>query len=222
MFSGFDPRFFAFLKELKAHNTREWFADNKARYVAEVETPALQFITALAPALKTISPRFVARPTRVAGSLFRIHRDTRFSPDKTPFKTHIAMRFQHDAKGLERPPSFYLHLSPGECMGGGGLYHTDMPALRKIRQRIHDQPRDWQQVRESGFEIQGDQLKRVPPPYPAAHAFADDLRRKDYYAIDTYTLEEAMAPDFVDRYASECARIAPLVRFLCVALSVPF
>ena len=220
--SAFGPPFFAFLKDLKAHNTREWFADNKARYVSDVEAPALAFIGALAPQLKTISPRFVARPTRMGGSLFRIHRDTRFSPNKTPFKTHVAMRFPHDAKGLERAPSFYLHLAPGECMSGGGLYHTDMPALRKIRQHIHDQPREWQVVRESGFEIQGEQLKRVPPPHPAAHAFADDLRRKDYYAIDTFTIEEAMAPDFVDRYASECARIAPLLRFLCSALGVGF
>ncbi len=222
MFSGFDPRFFAFLQDLKAHNTREWFADNKARYVADVEAPALAFITAFAPKLKGISPRFVARPTRMGGSLFRIHRDTRFSPDKTPFKTHVAMRFPHDGKGLERAPSFYLHLAPGECLGGGGLYHTDMPALRKIRQRINDEPREWQVVRDSGFEIHGEQLKRVPPPYPAAHALGDDLRRKDYYAIDTFTAEDAMAPDFVDRYASECARIAPLVRFLCGALKIPF
>lgn len=218
----FDASFFAFLRELKSHNTREWFADHKARYLADVEAPALAFITALAPKLKTISPRFVARPTRVGGSLFRIHRDTRFSPDKTPFKTHVAMRFPHDGKGVERAPSFYLHLAPTECFAGGGLYHTDMPALRKIRARINDVPREWQAVRESGFEIRGDQLKRTPPPYPAAHAFADDLKRKDYYAMDTFTPDEAMAADFLDRYAAECQRVAPLVRFLCGALALDF
>ena len=222
MFAGFDDNFFRFLRELKAHNTREWFADHKARYTTDVEAPALEFVRAFAPRLKDISPRFVARPTRMGGSLFRIHRDTRFSPDKTPFKTHIAMRFPHDGKGVVRPPSFYLHLAPGECIGGGGLYHTDMPALRRIRSRIDVVPHEWQAVRQSGFAIEGDQLKRVPAGFSQDHAFAEDLKRKDYFAIDRFSLDDVASADFVDRYAAECRRVAPLVQFLAASLDLPW
>ena len=88
-FTGFDRRFFAFLKALKAHNTREWFTAHKAQYQADVEAPALAFVAAFAPKLKTISPRFVADPRRTGGSMFRIYRDTRFSHDKKIGRAHV-------------------------------------------------------------------------------------------------------------------------------------
>jgi len=82
----FSPEVFVFLRQLKRHNDREWFAKNKARYQTSIVEPALSFISGFAPYLGRISPHFVAdaRPTR--GSLFRIYRDTRFSPDGPPFK----------------------------------------------------------------------------------------------------------------------------------------
>jgi uncharacterized protein (TIGR02453 family) len=137
MAAHFSPALFAFLRDLKTHNNREWFADQRPRYIADVETPVLQFIRDFGPRLKAISRAYVADPRRVGGSMFRIHRDTRFSPDKSPFKTWVATRFAHQArKKVDGVPAFYLRLSPGESFGGGGVYHLDTPALTKIRQRI--------------------------------------------------------------------------------------
>src|SRR5664280_3493760 len=87
----FSPEVFVFLRQLKRHNDREWFAKNKARYHTSIVEPALSFISGFAPYLGRISPHFVAdaRPTR--SSLFRIYRDTRFSPDGRPFKTHVGI-----------------------------------------------------------------------------------------------------------------------------------
>jgi uncharacterized protein (TIGR02453 family) len=216
-FNGFDRAFFAFLKKLKTNNNREWFTEHKAQYQAEVEGPALAFVEAFAPRLKKISPRFVADPRRSGGSMFRIYRDTRFSHDKTPYKTHVGLHFWHDGAGLESPPSFYLHLSPGEIFGGGGCWHPDPVALRKIRLRIHDAPKEWKAVLATGMEIEGSTLKRVPAGFPSDHPFATDLMRKDHFASDAFTMADVATARFVDRYADTCAAMAPLMKFLTLA-----
>lgn len=216
-FAGFDRSFFAFLKSLKRHNNREWFTEHKAQYQREVEAPALAFVADLAPKLKKISPRFVADPRRSGGSMFRIYRDTRFSHDKTPYKTHVGLHFWHDGEGLESPPSFYLHLEPTECFGGGGCWHPDPVTLRKIRMRIDEAPKEWKAVLKSGLEIEGSTLKRVPAGFPADHAFATDLMRKDHFSSEDYKIADLSSPKFIDRYVETCARIAPLMKFLTAA-----
>ncbi len=213
-FTGFDRSFFAFFKSLKANNNREWFAEHKAQYQRDVEGPALAFIEDFAPRLKKVSPRFVADPRRVGGSMFRIYRDTRFSHDKTPYKTHAGIRFWHDGKDLDSPTSFYLHMSPGELFGGGGCWHPDPVALRRIRLHINDAPREWKKVLASGLEIEGESLKRVPAGFPPDHPFATDLKRKDLFASEEYTLRDVASADFIDRYVDTCRRIAPLMKFL--------
>jgi len=220
-FTGFDASFFAFLRALKKHNNREWFNEHKAQYQREVEAPALAFVADLAPKLKKISPRFVADPKRSGGSMFRIYRDTRFSHDKTPYKTHVGLHFWHDGPELgpklESPPSFYLHLSPAESFGGGGCWHPDPITLRKIRMRMNDAPKEWKAVLARKLEIEGSTLKRVPGGFPADHPFAVDLMRKDHFASENYTLSELKSAKFIDRYVETCAHIAPLMKFLTAA-----
>ncbi len=100
----FRPDLFEFLRQLKRHNNREWFARNKARYLEAVQDPALVFIGRFGSHLHRLCPQFVAeaRPTR--GSLFRIYRDNRFSPDKRPFKTHVGTHFSHASGTLRTHP----------------------------------------------------------------------------------------------------------------------
>jgi uncharacterized protein (TIGR02453 family) len=215
----FGPSLFAFLRELKTHNTREWFADNKARFVDDVEAPMRQFITDLAPRLRHISPRFRADPRRVGGSMHRIHRDTRFSHDKTPYKTAVAARFVHDAKDQESVPGFYLHLSPGRSVGGGGIYHPDPRSLHRIRETIARAPTEWRDV-SNELDVEGETLKRVPLGFDKDHPLADDLKRKDHYVMAAFTARQVTAPGFLDLYVDECARIAPLVRFLTRAMGL--
>ena len=106
----FTPALFKFLRELNKNNTREWFQANKDRYETDVRNPMLGFIADFAPYLEGLSPQFVAEPRRSGGSMFRIHRDTRFSKDKSPYKTHAAAQFGH-ARGKDvHAPGFYLHL----------------------------------------------------------------------------------------------------------------
>ena len=215
----FTPALFAFLRDLKAHNTREWFQANRDRYVADVEAPMLQFIRDVAAPLREISPAFVADARRMGGSMYRIYRDTRFSADKSPYKTHVAAHFRHEQK--RKVPSvtgFYLHLGPGDCMGGGGIYHPDMPTLTRIRLGISQQARDWEAVKKTGIEIEGDRLTRAPAGFEASHPFIEDLRLKDFYSMTTFSQKEVCGPEFLARYIDCCREVAPLVGFLTRSL----
>ncbi len=221
MAGHFTPALFAFLRDLKKHNEREWFADHRSGYMADVETPVLQFIRDFAPRLRTISRAYVADPRRVGGSMFRIHRDTRFSPDKSPYKAWVAMRFAHEARRkVEGVPAFYLRLSPGESFGGGGVYHLDMPALTKVREHIVAQPKRWASVRETGIAIEGEQLKRAPAGFDRTHEFVEDLKRKNLYTGAEFSERDVVAADFLDRYVELCERSAPLLEFLTRGLSL--
>src|SRR5437660_671987 len=135
----FSSELFVFLKDLKRHNNREWFAAHRDRFAEHVEQPMLRFIAAVGERLPAISGAYVADPRRSGGSMYRIYRDTRFSPDKSPYKTHVAAHFRHrSASKDQETPGFYLGLSPTERFGGGGIYHPSMPSLTRIRHRIVD------------------------------------------------------------------------------------
>jgi uncharacterized protein (TIGR02453 family) len=217
----FTPKSFAFLRSLKRHNDRTWFNDHRERYVADVEAPMLQFIGDFAPRLRKISRAYVADPRRSGGSMFRIYRDTRFSADKAPFKTWTAARFPHERrKEIESVPAFYLHLGPEERIGGGGVYHIDMPALTRIRRHIVDAPRRWDAVRKTGLVIEGDALKRPPAGFDPAHRFIEDLKRKDLFTLTEFTEQDVVSESFLDRYTEACERAAPLLEFLTKALGL--
>ena len=105
-------------------------------YRAEVRDPMLDFIAAFGEPLAAISPHFRADPRPNGGSLFRIYRDTRFSKDKTPYKTNVGAHFRHTAGKDAHAPGFYLHLEPGACFAGCGVWHPDGPTLAGIRDTI--------------------------------------------------------------------------------------
>ena len=132
----FTPALFTFLTELRLHNDREWFARNKERYVRDVRDPMLRFIADFAPTLKKLAPRLVADPRPVGGSMFRIQRDTRFSGDKSPYKTNVAAHFRHEAGRDVHGPGLYLGLEPEDVEVGGGIWHPEAEPLRRIRTAI--------------------------------------------------------------------------------------
>ena len=185
------PALFEFLRDLKASNERQWFEANKERYRTEVRDPVLDFIVAFAQPLKKISPHFLADPRANGGSLFRIYRDTRFSKDKTPYKTNVGAHFRHAAGKDAHAPGFYLHLEPGTCFAGCGIWHPDNHTLGRIRGAIIDRPDEWRRIttakafRET-FELMGESLKRPPRGYDPGHPLMEDLKRKDYVAITSY------------------------------------
>ncbi|HEV8248647.1 MAG TPA: DUF2461 domain-containing protein [Gaiellaceae bacterium] len=217
----------SFLADLRENNDREWFAANRDRYEEHLLEPALAFVAAFARQLEKISPHFRADARPSGGSLFRIYRDTRFSKDKSPYKTNVGIHFRHEQAGDAHAPGFYLHIGLGESFAGGGIWHPDTDGATRIREAIVEDPERWQRATRRGafakrLELGGESLKRVPSWAPADHAFADDLRRKDFYGWARLTQEDVVAPDFVDEYARICRAAAPMVEFLCDALDVPY
>lgn len=223
----FGPELFAFLRDLKRNNRRDWFQRNKRRYEEEVLEPALHFISDFGPRLHRISPHFLAVPRPQGGSLFRIYRDTRFSRDKSPYKTHVGIRFPHKDSRDVHAPGFYLHLEPRQSFIGVGIWHPDTPTLKRVRDAIVDDPGGWKRVRQNRrfrerFEIGGDTLKRAPRGYEADHPLVEDLMRKDFVGYSQLDDKDVLAADFPARFAVACRQGTPLVRFLCGAVGAPF
>ena len=217
----FTSDIFVFLKQMKRNNDREWFAKNKARYQECVVVPALGFIDAFAPHLLGISPHFLAdaRPTR--GSLFRIYRDTRFSHDKKPFKTHVGIYFSHSKGKDAHAPVFYLHLEPGGCFVAAGIWHPDNRALTQIRTAIVNQPAAWKKVRGK-MSLEGDKLKKPPRGFDPEHPFIEDLKMKSFICSVELDEKQICGGKFLREFASECRKRAPLVEFTTKALGLKY
>jgi uncharacterized protein (TIGR02453 family) len=217
----FRPELFDFLRQLKRHNNREWFARNKQRYEEAVRDPALHFIESFGPHLHKLSPHFVADPRPTRGSLFRIYRDIRFSPDKRPFKTHVGIHFSHTSGKDAHAPVFYLHLEPDNCFAAAGVWHPDNSALTKIRMGIVAEPGQWAKVRRK-LELEGDRLKRPPRGFSPNHRYIADIMHKDFVASVALTEAQLCAPRFMRDFAAACLGMLPLVMFTTRALGLEF
>ena len=217
----FSPDVFTFLRQLRRNNDREWFAKNKARYQQSIVEPALSFIGGFAPYLDKISSHFVAdaRPTR--GSLFRIYRDTRFSNDKRPFKTHVGIHFSHSGGKDVHAPVFYLHLEPDNCFAAAGIWHPDNLVLTKVRTAIVREAEEWAKVRKK-LTLEGDRLSRPPRGFDPNHRFIDDLKMKDFVASVVLTEEQICGDRLMRDFVSACRKLSPLVKFTTRALGLKF
>jgi uncharacterized protein (TIGR02453 family) len=224
----FDQKLFAFLRDLAANNDRDWFKANQERYELHVREPALDFITDYAEALRSISEHFVADARRVGGSLFRIQRDTRFSKDKTPYKTHVGIHFRHFAtRGDVHAPGFYLHLEPGGSFAGLGLWRPKTADAYAIRQKIADEPGRWKRAARGTrfaeiYRLEGESLKRPPRGFDPEHPLIDDLKRKDFLGTTRLSQKTIISASFMDTYLRLCQAGSPFMKFLCEAVEVPF
>jgi uncharacterized protein (TIGR02453 family) len=225
--SHFDQALFDFLKDLKKNNNRPWFKSNKARYESDVRGALLHFIEAFRVPLKRISAHFVVDPRPVGGSLFRIYRDVRFSPDKSPYKTNVGVQFRHESAKDVHAPGFYLHLEPGRVFVASGSWHPDSKALAKIRDAIVDDAQGWKKVKgnrkfKNTCVFAGESLKRVPRGYDPEHPFLEDLKRKDFIVTTEFTEEDARDSDFMIRVGKTYEAAKPFMKFLTKALGIPF
>jgi len=219
----FSPELFKFLIELKRNNNREWFAKNKARYEKFYLNASVRFIKDVTPKLKTISPYLVGDPKPFGGSLFRIYRDIRFSKDKSPYKTWLAMDFWHKQR-MQKAHSvgLYLHIGPGEIFSGGGLWHLEPPLLNKIRKAIAGKPREWKKVVENVPKLEGEKLKRPPAGFDPDHPLIQDLKRKDFITGKEFTRSQVVSQKFLDDFVQVGKELDPLNRFIAEAMGLPW
>jgi uncharacterized protein (TIGR02453 family) len=218
---------FRFLETLAANNERGWFQAHKQEYEDLVRTPALEFINSMSDEMPAISRHFLAQPKKMGGSLMRVYRDTRFSRDKTPYKTNIGIQFRHELGKDVHAPGYYLHIAPEECFLAVGLWRPEPDALFKIREAIVQNDEEWLAARDdrdfrSRFTLEGDALANAPRGFARDHPLVEDLKRKDFIAMApldrTTVASKNLLPHTVERFR----QAAPFMRFLCQALEIRF
>lgn len=221
------PQLYDFLRELAANNNREWFNANKPRY-EELRQLWLADIERLIAHMTQWWPEL--RGQNAKSSVFRIYRDTRFSPDKSPYKTYFSAQFspQGKRKGAVHLPGLYLHMEPDGATAddgsGGGLYGgvwcPDAPTLRKLRHAIVDNIEEFEEIIHDPALTRlyprwyGDRLKTVPKGYDRDHPQTELLRLKEYGRFHPAGEDFFNDPDWPEK-ASELFRpLKPLLDFL--------
>lgn len=218
---------FSFLDELAMNNNRAWFESNKPRYEALVREPAFDFIEAMGPVLEKFAPAFRAEPRKVGGSLMRVFRDTRFSRDKTPYKTNIGIQFRHELGKDIHAPGFYVHIAPDECFLAVGCWHPESGSLGKLRDCIVSKPDQWFSARNdekfsAQWELWGDTLIRPPRGYSADHPAIADIKRKDFIAMAPLSVADVTGSGLVKLVERKFSLTRPFMKFLCDALEVRY
>ena len=213
----FTPKTVSFLRALKRNNDREWFRARRAEYDAHVHEPMVTVIEQLAVDFKTIAPELIASPKQ---SMFRIYRDTRFSSNKKPLKTHAGAVFR--TRDLPKPQGagLYFEIAPAWVWIGGGMWRPEAPELVRIREHIAE---TWPEIRTitgSGSfrrrfdELSGDAMTRVPRGYSADHPAAAYLKHRQFYGGAEFPASLAYAKDFYPTLVATFKALMPLVRFL--------
>ena len=213
----FTPSTLTFLRALRRNNTRDWFNANRHRYEEHVRAPMVALVEQLAIDLPAIAPDLLAEPKR---SIYRIHRDTRFSPDKTPYKTHVAAIFPHRDLPKHEGAGLYVHVALDAVYIGGGLYRPQPRQLARLREHIAAHHRQLPAIigapafRRAFGELSGDRLQRTPRGYPPDHPAAHLLRLKQYLAGCAYDPAYATRPGFYRSLLRYFTLLAPLVHYL--------
>jgi len=216
-FSAFPKEGLQFLRSLKRNNNREWFQDHKSIYEQHVKQPIGDLIEALAGDFKKFAPEMIATPKI---SAYRIYRDTRFSKNKSPYKTHAAAIFSREGLGKHAGAALYLHIAPSELLIGGGLYMPWPEDLRIVRQHIADSPEAFltvvrnRQFRKLFGELTGEKLTRVPRGFSADHPAAEYLKYKSLLAAREFPAEVATSARFYKLTLETFKALVPLIRFI--------
>lgn len=225
-FGGFHPRLFQFLAELEANNEREWFVENRERYEEDVREPALAFIRAMSGPLAKISPHLRAVDNKVGGSLMRVHRDVRFSKEKTPYKTNVGIQFRHSAGKDVHAPGLYVHIALDECFLGAGLWRPEREALAGIRKAVAESPDQWTKIWKrkglAAWSLGGDTLQRPPRGFDPEHPLIGEIKRKDFIAVSTIDHESVLDPGFVKFVSAQFRATRSFVEFLTRAVGLEF
>lgn len=230
-FRGFRPAAFRFLAGLGRNNTREWFDANRQVYENELKAPLIALIEEMDVHLAEMAPEIVGNPKTAP---FRIHRDVRFSSDKSPYKTNIAAWFHHaDAGrgvGTAAPhggAGFYFHMEAARASLGGGIWMPPRPTLKRLREVIDDNHRPLARIlgtaairRRFGGLAEENMLTRMPRGYADTHAAAAILRHQSFTLGREIPMRDLSSARLPERLAADYARLLPLVRWINGALGL--
>jgi len=216
-FAGFPPEMVKFLRSLKRNNRREWFQPRKHLFEQHAKTPMLELIAAINAELAKFAPEYVTEPKN---AVFRIYRDTRFSADKTPYKTHIAASFSR--RGGERlgTGGFYFSISQDVIEVAAGLWHPDRDVTLLVRNHIAETHQELRRIlgdkksRKLAGELKGDALTRSPKGFDPAHPAAEFVKMKDWVLDVTLEASLATTPQLYPAIVERFRAMAPLLSYL--------
>ncbi len=208
-----------FLKDLKNNNDRDWFTANKAVY-----EKAHKNTVAFADALLNEMRKHDNIDTKDGkASLFRIYKDTRFSKDKTPYKTHFGIRMSRATAHLRG--GYYFHLEPGHSFMAGGFFAPEPDDLKRIREDIDFNYEEWNDVLSQpgivkNFErLRGDEVKTAPKGFDKNHPAIDLLRRKQFILKHNFSDKEILQPDFAKKLSDTFRELRPFFDYMSEVLT---
>jgi len=217
-FPGLPKEGIAFLRALKKNNDREWFTPRKAEFEATVKQPMIELVTAIHREMMRFAPQYVGEPAKC---VYRIYRDTRFSKDKTPYKTYASALLLRN--GFDRhagSAGIYFSVSPTEIEVAGGVYAPDRDVLLTVRQYIADNHNQFRatfaapKVRKLFGELWGDSVTRLPKGFDAEHPAEDLIRRKHYILSAQLDPKMATTPKLAGEILRRIEAMMPFVEFL--------
>jgi uncharacterized protein (TIGR02453 family) len=228
-FRGFRPQALRFLRGLTRHNSREWFERHRPVYEAEVRDPMRALVEEMDVRLARFAPELTGDPRR---SVFRIHRDVRFSRDKSPYKTNAACQFYHHDAGRGAGQvaegagaGLYFQLEDGACFVAGGIWMPARPSLERIREALTEAPRGLDRIvraadfrRRFGALDEEAMLTRLPRGYTEGHPAARWLRYRSFTATRMLTESQVQSRRLPATLERDFTALLPLVRWLNAAI----
>lgn len=213
----FDPAALQFLRDLKENNDRDWFQPRKEEYERLLRGPMQAAVQHVNRALERKAPDYITDPAK---SVYRIYRDTRFSPDKTPYKTHIGALLWHRRLGKDGGAGLYFHLSTDEFLIAAGLYHCPNDMLIAERTHIAAEHAAFTKllrrkaIRDRFGDLQGDKLTRPPKGFPPDHPAIEYLKHKDILLETQFPPEFGTEPDALRITTEHLIELAAFTDFL--------
>jgi uncharacterized protein (TIGR02453 family) len=216
-FAGFPEEALRFFRSLDRNNRREWFQPRKQIFDEKVRAPMIELVEAINLGLARFAPEYVTGPEQ---AVYRIYRDTRFSADKTPYKTHIAASFWRRGYQKHSCAGFYLSVSHKEVEVAGGVYMPGPEQLLDVRRHIAGHHEEFRKLTNNRKlvalmePLKGDSLSRIPKGFSAGHSAAGLLRMKQwlYYTMLEPTI--ATTPELYEALMARLRAMQPVVDFL--------
>jgi uncharacterized protein (TIGR02453 family) len=219
-FPGFPAAGLEFFRKLQRNNRREWFQPRKAIFEETLKQPMRELVEAVNAAMKSFAPEYVTDPDK---AIYRIYRDTRFSKDKTPYKSHLAASFAK--RGVPEGAGFYFAVSHKSIEIGGGIYMPSPETLRAMRSHIAEHEQEFRKlvatrtVRQLFQGLQGEQLTRVPKGFDREHPAADLLKHKQFLLYVELQPELATTPKLYPEVVKHFRAMTPFLEFLNAPLA---
>lgn len=221
-FPGFPREALTFLRALKRNNRRDWFQPRKQQYESLIKLPMLEMVNSLNAEFARFAPDYITPPEK---SVYRIYRDTRFSPDKTPYKTHISAIFPHRTAVKREGAVFYIHFTEKDVLAFAGVYSPDRDELLAYRNLLAERHATFTEIlrdkklRRTVGELQGEQMTRLPKGFPCGHPAEALLRHRQWYLESMLDIKLLTTPRLVPELARRFEAMAAMVIFLNQALS---